>query len=172
MFSNRLFGCCKDRKIFLKTLCFTGRKIEASEFLIPMVDIAHPPILPFLLTKLHLWSYSGSVHFNSPEKTPGSDWIKVWVAPELMWTFWRNRMVQSVDYLLYRNVCPDCIINSRQKFKYEIVTVARVVTDIRDVVPCSLVCGCRRFGGTYCMRDVAHNLWRRSLFSQCYTVSS
>jgi hypothetical protein len=128
VFSKRVFGCFKDRKIFLKNLCFTVRKIEASEFLIPMIDIAPS----FLLTKLRLWSYSGSVHFNSPEKkTPGSHWIKVWVAPQLMWKFWRKenllpfrgidpRMVLSVD-------CPNCLNNNREKFKYEFVTVARVM---------------------------------------------
>jgi hypothetical protein len=49
MFSKRLIGWCKDRK---KNVHFTGRRIEASEFLICLVDFA-----PILLVKLRQFSF-------------------------------------------------------------------------------------------------------------------
>jgi hypothetical protein len=44
IFSKLLFGCCKDRKKGgEKTL--TGSRIQASVFIMPMVDFAPSPLL-------------------------------------------------------------------------------------------------------------------------------
>lgn len=62
-------GAVKTEKYF-KNPRFTERKIEASEFLIPMADIAPPTPEPTILVNQVTSMVIGSVHFNAPEKSP------------------------------------------------------------------------------------------------------